>query len=65
MSEVTLSDTSIAILALNQAKQNIEEKRHEVYRQVADYTNLIETLDEQIQILIEHNHNCLCWRVQR
>jgi len=63
MSEVSLSDTSIAILALNQERESLSKNKANVLRVLRDYDELITALDDRIAMLVEHQRNCMCWRV--
>jgi len=48
MSEVTLSDTSIAIVALHQEREALRANRCNVVRVLNDYDELIAALDDRI-----------------
>jgi hypothetical protein len=63
MSEVSLSDTSIAIVALHQEREALRANRSNVVRVLNDYDELISALDDRIKVLVAHQHNCMCWRV--
>lgn len=52
-----------SIVALHQEREALRANRCNVQRVLNDYDELIAALEERINGLVAHQHNCMCWRV--